>query len=104
MKMRNTKVCSITMPPEMAKQAERLAKKESRTMSELMREAFRRYQMDEAERQLLVDPLRARNLQILHETVAQLRKEAVKSGIASMSIGEINAAVQSTRRAGRKKN
>lgn len=44
--MRNTKVYSITMPPELAKQAERLAKKENRTMSELMREAFRRYQVE----------------------------------------------------------
>ncbi len=43
MGMRNTKVFSITMPPE-AKQAERLAKKENRTMSELMREALRRYE------------------------------------------------------------
>jgi Arc/MetJ-type ribon-helix-helix transcriptional regulator len=42
--MRTTKVYSITMPPEMARQAERLAKKENRTMSELMREALRRYQ------------------------------------------------------------
>ncbi len=42
--MRNTKVYSITMPPDLAKQAERLAKKENRTMSELMREALRRYQ------------------------------------------------------------
>ena len=36
------------MPPEMAQQAERLAKKENRTMSELMREAFRRYQQPPA--------------------------------------------------------
>ena len=42
--MRNTKVYSITMPPEMAKQVERLARKENRTMSELVREALRRYQ------------------------------------------------------------
>ena len=73
--MRNTKVYSITMPPEMGKQAERLAKRESRTMSELMREAFRRYQIEEAQRQLLTDPLRARNLQALRETVAELRKD-----------------------------
>ena len=44
MNMRTTKVYSIIMPPDMAKQAERLAKKENRTMSELMREALRRYQ------------------------------------------------------------
>ena len=41
--MRNSKVVSITLPPDMAAEAEQLAKQEKRTMSELMREAFRRY-------------------------------------------------------------
>ena len=53
MSTRTTKVYSITMPPEMGRQAEQLAKQESRTMSELMREAFRRYQIEKAERELL---------------------------------------------------
>jgi Arc/MetJ-type ribon-helix-helix transcriptional regulator len=44
MDMRTTKVYSISMPPDLARQAEALAKKENRTMSELMREALRRYQ------------------------------------------------------------
>jgi Arc/MetJ-type ribon-helix-helix transcriptional regulator len=42
--MRNSKVVSITLPPNMAAEAEDMAKREKRTMSELMREAFRRYQ------------------------------------------------------------
>jgi predicted transcriptional regulator len=42
--MRTTKVYSITMPPDLARQADALAKKENRTMSELVREALRRYQ------------------------------------------------------------
>ena len=46
--MRSTKVVSITLPPEMAAEAERLAKEEGRTMSELMREAFRRYRQESA--------------------------------------------------------
>lgn len=40
---RRSRVFSISMPPEMAASAEFLAKKENRTMSELMREAFRVY-------------------------------------------------------------
>ena len=44
--MRTTKVISITLPPAMAAEAEALAEKESRTMSELMREAFRRYKRE----------------------------------------------------------
>ena len=41
--MRTTKNISITFPTAMAKEAERLAKRENRTMSELLREAFRHY-------------------------------------------------------------
>ncbi len=42
--MRTTKVLSITLPDEMLKAAKRRAKKENRTMSELVREALRRYE------------------------------------------------------------
>ena len=41
--MRNSKVVSITLPPDMAAEAEQMAKQEKRTMSELMRESFRHY-------------------------------------------------------------
>ena len=38
------KTLSVTLPPEMLDKAERLAKKEHRTMSELVREALRQYE------------------------------------------------------------
>jgi hypothetical protein len=38
------------MPPEMAEKARHLAQSQNRTMSELMREAFRVYQRDEISR------------------------------------------------------
>jgi len=41
---RRSKVFTISMPPEMARAAEFLAKREHRTMSELFREAFRAYE------------------------------------------------------------
>ena len=41
--MKTTKAVSITMPTEMYKKAEKLAKEEDRTMSELLRETIRRY-------------------------------------------------------------
>jgi CopG family transcriptional regulator/antitoxin EndoAI len=44
--MRTTKVVSITLPPPLFDQAVALAKEENRTMSELMREALRRYQRE----------------------------------------------------------
>ena len=42
--MRTTKTLSVTLPPEMLSRAEELAKKEHRTMSELVREALRQYE------------------------------------------------------------
>ena len=44
--MRSSKVVSITLPPEMAHEAEKLAKRENLTMSELMRAAFRLYRRE----------------------------------------------------------
>jgi Arc/MetJ-type ribon-helix-helix transcriptional regulator len=40
---RRSRVFTISMPPEMAASAEALAKQENRSMSELLREAFRAY-------------------------------------------------------------
>ena len=48
--MRTTKVLSITLPEPMLIQAQELARKENRTMSELVREALRRYQREDTAR------------------------------------------------------
>jgi CopG family transcriptional regulator/antitoxin EndoAI len=45
--MRTTKILSVTLPPAMLKEARQLAKRENRTMSELVREALRRYQQEQ---------------------------------------------------------
>jgi predicted transcriptional regulator len=42
--MRTSRTLSITLPPEMLSRAEKLAKSENRTMSELVREALRYYE------------------------------------------------------------
>jgi CopG family transcriptional regulator / antitoxin EndoAI len=42
--MRGTRTLSVTLPPEMLKRAQSIAKRESRTMSELVREALRQYE------------------------------------------------------------
>lgn len=42
--MRTTKTLSITLPPEMLAAAEEMARREHRTMSELVREALRAYE------------------------------------------------------------
>jgi CopG family transcriptional regulator/antitoxin EndoAI len=43
-RMRNTRTLCATLPPDMLKRAQLIAKKESRTMSELIREALRNYE------------------------------------------------------------
>lgn len=41
--LRKSRVYTISLPPELAQKAEALAKRDSRTMSELFRESFRLY-------------------------------------------------------------
>jgi metal-responsive CopG/Arc/MetJ family transcriptional regulator len=41
--MRTAKVISLSLPPEMEKEVQKIAKAEHRTISELLREAFRQY-------------------------------------------------------------
>jgi metal-responsive CopG/Arc/MetJ family transcriptional regulator len=41
--MRTNKTLSLSLPPELAREAERIAKREGRTQSEIFREALRRY-------------------------------------------------------------
>ena len=49
---RISRVYTISLPPELAQKAEALAKRDSRTMSELFREAFRAYYAQQARRTL----------------------------------------------------
>jgi len=46
--VRKSKVYTISLPPELARRAEALARRDSRTMSELFREAFRTYSAQQA--------------------------------------------------------
>ncbi len=50
--MRTTKVTSLSLPPKLLREAERLARREGRTKSELLREALRRYMADSRWRDL----------------------------------------------------
>ena len=48
----NTKSITVSFPVDLAEQAEQLARTESRTMSELLREAFRTYRVEVARKRL----------------------------------------------------
>ena len=41
--MRTAKVISLSLPPDMEKEVQKVAREEHRTTSELLREAFRQY-------------------------------------------------------------
>jgi CopG family transcriptional regulator/antitoxin EndoAI len=46
MSVRTTRILNISLPPEMYEEIEQMAREESRTKSELMREAFRQYRFN----------------------------------------------------------
>ena len=50
--MRTTKILSLSLPPKLLREAERVAKEEGRTKSELFCEALRRYLLEEKVRRL----------------------------------------------------
>jgi len=97
--MRTTKVYSITMPPEMGKQAERLAKKENRTMSELMREALRRYQQP---REALDVRELIRQIAPTPPALQAIRQDARNKGSHKLTMKQIDAEVTAVRRPGAK--
>ena len=99
--MRTTKVYSITMPPDLAKQAERLAKKENRTMSELMREALRRYQQP----QVLLDVRDyIRQIAPTPPALQAIRNDARRKGSNKLSTQQIDREVAAVRRQHDKKS
>jgi metal-responsive CopG/Arc/MetJ family transcriptional regulator len=49
----NTRTITVSFPVDLAEQAEQLAKTESRTMSELFREAFRTYRVSAVRKRLV---------------------------------------------------
>ncbi len=93
--MRTARTLSISLPPSQLKAAERLAKRENRTMSELFREAFRRY---EEERRLLSDPGRPRKLGELETAVSLLREEARHTPAGKLSMRQIDAEIKAARK------
>ena len=88
--MRTTKVITITMPPEMAEEAARLAKQENRTTSELFREAFRRYQQQGRHQIPALTEMRA--------AVAALRAGARKTGVSKLTKADVDREIAAVRK------
>ena len=83
--MRTTKTISVSLPPKQLKEMERVARRENRTLSELVRETFRRYQAG--------GPLPA----TIAEALGWVREDAKRKGVR-LTQREINAEIAAVRR------
>jgi predicted transcriptional regulator len=90
--MRTSRTLSISLPPAQLRESMRLARKENRTMSELVREALRRYQ--QAQDFALNSPLAM--------AMAGLQVEALARGSNKLSKREIDREIAAARRERRK--
>ena len=74
--MRTTKLITISILPDLLKEAEKVAKEENRTRSELIREALRRYLAERQWRRLQRYGItKARKLGLKEEDVERLVEE-----------------------------
>lgn len=92
--MRTTKSVSISLPPAQFKIAERLAKRQNRTMSELFREGLRRLEQEE-------------KLGLNGELLTALRavqEDARQAGLRKMRVREIGSEISASRRERRSKS
>jgi predicted DNA-binding protein len=86
--MRTSKTISVSLPPEQLKRTERLAKRENRTLSELVREALRQYEQKQ-------------EAPINYDLIAALRavqNGARRAGLDKLTEREIDAEVTASRR------
>ena len=90
--MRITRSVTISLPPEQLKRAERLAKKQSRTMSELFREGLRRLEQDEERRP------KPGTLAEFARLVSAIQEDARRTGLDKISAREIDAEVSAVRK------
>jgi Arc/MetJ-type ribon-helix-helix transcriptional regulator len=91
--MRITKNISISLAPEQVRIAERLAKKQNRTMSELFREGLRKLEQEDR---------RGVNGELL-AALRAVQEDARRGGLDKMTAREINVEVAATRREQRAK-
>jgi Arc/MetJ-type ribon-helix-helix transcriptional regulator len=88
--MRTTKTLSVSLPPSQLKDMERTAKKENRTMSELVRELYRRYKTDQARQEF-------------GSALDALRREAAKTPASKLTMRQIDKEIAAARRARKQK-
>jgi len=93
--MRNTRTLSVTLPPDMLKRAQSIAKKESRTMSELIREALRHYERRSYVSRAWWDDVNAYGR-------AQAERQGIREQDVESLVHEARAGARVTKRAAKK--
>ena len=96
--MRTTEPLSVTLPPQMLKRAKKLAARENRTMSELVREALRRY-----EQAAEAPAIRQDTLLQFQQAVDSLRRAAKRDGLDTLTTADLNKEIAEARRQRRKR-
>jgi Arc/MetJ-type ribon-helix-helix transcriptional regulator len=89
--MRTTKSVTISLPPAQLRTAQRLARRQNRTLSELFREGLRRLEQEEEQRS---SPVALGNL---HAVIQAIQDEARRAGLDKMKKSEINAEIEAAR-------
>ena len=84
--MRTTKTISVSLPPSQLRDMERTAKRENRTMSELLQEAYRRYVEIQAQPATL------------REALQLVREDARQKGANRLTRKEISAEIAAYRK------
>jgi Arc/MetJ-type ribon-helix-helix transcriptional regulator len=92
--MRTTKNLTVSLPPAMLRDMEKAAKKENRTLSELVRENFRR-----AQQQQDIDIYQLiRQLAPAPPQLQAIRAEAKRKGTDKLTMADIDREVAAVRR------
>src|ERR1017187_3585380 len=88
--MRTTKTLSVSLPPSQLRDMARTARKENRTISDLVGELYWRYVSDEARREFA-------------RAVGTLRTEAARTPAAKLTMRQIDAEIAAARRERKRK-
>lgn len=89
--MRSAKAISVSLPPEQYRKAVRIARREKRSVSELMREALRRYEEDSA------STAAARGA--LAKALTAVQQDAARKRTHGLTMRQINAEIAAVRKA-----
>lgn len=90
--MRTTENLTISLPPAVKREMERVAKKENRTLSELVRETFRHYQKPSVDVYELI-----RQIAPVQPETRAMREDAKRAGTDGLTMDEIQREVRAVR-------